>query len=128
MAAAFLALEAEEARRSAALAEVELVGVLRDGSSGQPGCSDDVVGGTAAKGGGPGSKTAQVAAPSACRSRAWTRRRSSTKLALRREEELSRVRVDTNFMLCVDVSGEHSVLQCAAAADNSGRNLSVPGP
>ena len=33
-----------------------------------------------------------------------------------------------NFMLCVDVSAEHSVLQCAAAADNSGRNLSVPGP
>eukprot|EP00439_Symbiodinium_sp_Y106_P082084 s505_g21.t1 len=34
-----------------------------------------------------------------------------TKLTLRHEEELSRVRVNTNFMLFVDVGGDHSVLQ-----------------
>ncbi|CAE7531267.1 Spon1, partial [Symbiodinium necroappetens] len=33
-----------------------------------------------------------------------------TKMALRHEEELSRTRADTNFMLFVDVDGEHSVL------------------
>ena len=33
-----------------------------------------------------------------------------TKMALRHEDELSRIRVDCNFMLFIDVEGEHSVL------------------
>ena len=42
-----------------------------------------------------------------------------TKMALRHEEELSRYRVDTNFMMFIDVGGEHSVLPTLQQAANA---------
>ena len=42
-----------------------------------------------------------------------------TKMALRHEEELSRYRVDTNFMMFIDMGGEHSVLPTLQQAANA---------